>query len=425
MPNHWMAVSTSLSPRPERLTRISAGSPSGRAGSRRAEPHGAGQAVRGLDGGQDALGLGQQREGLHGLGVGDGLVVRPAGRGQVGVLGADARVVQAGGDRVRLLGLAVGVLQHEGAHAVQHAHLAGGDGRGVPAGLQAVAAGLEAVQGDVGVGDEVGEDAEGVRAAADAGRDGVRQPAVALQHLGAGLGADDPLELPDQHRERVRARDGADEVVGVVDGGDPVAHRVVHRVLERLGARLDGDHLGAEQPHPGDVQRLPLGVDLAHVDGAAEPEEGRGGRGGHAVLAGAGLGDDAGLAHPPGQQRLAEDVVDLVRAGVVEVLALEQDARGRAVLGRAGGREAVRLGQRRRAARVVLRAGASSSAWKSGSTIAARNSCLELAQRGVERLGDELAAELLEVAAGVGVPERLLQPARRAVGGVAGGGRGG
>ena len=54
------------------------------------------------------------------------------------------------------------------------------------------------------------------------------------------------------------------------------------------------------------------------------PEQRRGGRGGDAVLAGAGLGDEALLAHALGQQRLAEHVVDLVRPGVVEVLALEQ-----------------------------------------------------------------------------------------------------
>ena len=41
------------------------------------------------------------------------------------------------------------------------------------------------------------------------------------------------------------------------------------------------------------------------------------------MLAGAGLGDDAGLAHPARQQRLTERVVELVRAGVVEILALE------------------------------------------------------------------------------------------------------
>jgi hypothetical protein len=45
------------------------------------------------------------------------------------------------------------------------------------------------------------------------------------------------------------------------------------------------------------------------------------------VLAGAGLGDDAGLAHALGEQRLADGVVHLVRAGVVEVLALEEDLR--------------------------------------------------------------------------------------------------
>jgi hypothetical protein len=43
------------------------------------------------------------------------------------------------------------------------------------------------------------------------------------------------------------------------------------------------------------------------------------------VLAGAGLGDDALLAHALGEQALAEGVVDLVGAGVEEVFALEVD----------------------------------------------------------------------------------------------------
>ena len=105
--------------------------------------------------------------------------------------------------------------------------------------------------------------------------------------------------------------------------------------LRVAAAGRDRDDLGAEQPHPGDVERLPAGVLLAHVDDALEAEQRRGGGGGDAVLAGAGLGDDPGLAHPLGQQRLAEHVVDLVRAGVVEVLALEQDPRAAGVLGEA------------------------------------------------------------------------------------------
>ena len=77
----------------------------------------------------------------------------------------------------------------------------------------------------------------------------------------------------------------------MVDAGDPVAQRLVDRVLEGGAAGVDRDHLGAEQLHPGDVERLALGVDLAHVDGAVEAEVGRRGGRGDAVLAGAGLGD--------------------------------------------------------------------------------------------------------------------------------------
>ena len=78
-----------------------------------------------------------------------------------------------------------------------------------------------------------------------------------------------------------------------------------------------------EQVHAEDVRLLPLDVGGAHVDDAGQVEERAGGRGGDAVLAGAGLGDDAALAHAPRQQHLAQHVVDLVRAGVVELVALE------------------------------------------------------------------------------------------------------
>ena len=111
------------------------------------------------------------------------------------------------------------------------------------------------------------------------------------------------------------------------DVGDPVAHRFVDRVLQRAAARVDAQHLGAEQPHAEDVQRLALHVLRAHVDVALEAEQRAGGRRRDAVLARAGLGDDPPLAHALGQQRLAERVVDLVRAGVGEVLALQEDAR--------------------------------------------------------------------------------------------------
>ena len=51
------------------------------------------------------------------------------------------------------------------------------------------------------------------------------------------------------------------------------------------------------------------------------------------MLAGAGLGDDARLAHAAGELNLAEAVVDLVRAGVVQLVALEVDLGAAEMLG--------------------------------------------------------------------------------------------
>jgi hypothetical protein len=87
------------------------------------------------------------------------------------VLRADAGVVEAGGDAVRLLHLAVLILEEIGAGAVQHAGAAGGEGGGVAAGVDAVAGRFDADDADVGVVDERREEADRVAAAADAGDD--------------------------------------------------------------------------------------------------------------------------------------------------------------------------------------------------------------------------------------------------------------
>ena len=96
---------------------------------------------------------------------------------------------------------------------------------------------------------------------------------------------------------RVRADAAADHVVRVAHVGDPVADRLVGGVLERAGPAVDGHDRGPEQAHAVDVERLAAHVLAAHVHGAAEPGACARGRGGHAVLPGAGLGDDAPLAH--------------------------------------------------------------------------------------------------------------------------------
>ena len=119
----------------------------------------------------------------------------------------------------------------------------------------------------------------------------------------------------------------------VLDVRDPVADRLARRLLQRARPELDRSHLGAEQRHPLEVRPLPPHVLAAHVDDAVEPEARADGRGRDPVLARAGLGDDPPLAQPQREQGLAERVVQLVRAGVEQVLALEVEplARGEAL----------------------------------------------------------------------------------------------
>jgi hypothetical protein len=204
----------------------------------------------------------------------------------------------------------------------------------------------------------------------------------------------------------MRARHGADAVEGVLDVGHPVAERLVHGVLEGLRAGLHRHHLGAEHVHPKDVRLLPLDVDGAHVDDAVEAEARAERRGRDAVLAGAGLGDDPPLAHPAGEQNLAQNVVHLVGAGVVELVALEVDlgaageARGRRGLAQVLGQP---LGEVERARPAdIMREVALNLGPEGRVGPGLRVGLLELQDERHQGLGDEAAAEQAEMPALVG-----------------------
>ena len=121
----------------------------------------------------------------------------------------------------------------------------------------------------------------------------------------------------------MRAHHGADAVVGVFDFGDPGTHGLVDRILQRAASRGGGDDSRSEQAHPVDVELLALDVDFAHVDGAGHAEQRGCGCGGDTVLAGTGFGDQVRLAHALREECLANHVIDLVAARVVEVFTLE------------------------------------------------------------------------------------------------------
>src|SRR5690606_29322629 len=199
--------------------------------------------------------------------------------------------------------------------------------------VQAFAGGLDADQLDGFVLDVGMEDADGIRPATHRGDHIVGLAACVARHLFAAFAADDGLEVAHHAGIGIRAGHGADDVEGVLDIGDPVAHGLVQGVLQGARARFDGHHRGAQQLHAVDVGRLSADVLAAHVDHAFHAVARRHGGRGHPVLARTGLGDHARLAHAPGEQGLADAVVDLVGAGVVQVFALEPDLRAAQLFG--------------------------------------------------------------------------------------------
>ena len=110
------------------------------------------------------------------------------------------------------------------------------------------------------------------------------------------------------------------------------------------------------------------------------------------MLAGAGFRDHSPLTHAPGEQRLANGIVNFVRAGVIQIFALQIDSRATHSL-------APTLGvvQRRRAPHVVLQIVVEFGAELRISGIALVRR-FEFGQRTHQSLGDELSAIGAEMA---------------------------
>ena len=165
-----------------------------------------------------------------------------------------------------------------------------------------------------------------------------------------------------------------------------------------------GADFRAEQLHAEHVGRLPLDILGAHVDhaGQAEARADRGGR--DAVLARAGLGDDPRLAHPHREQDLADAVVDLVRAGVVQLVALEPDLRthafGRGLAQRFG--QALSVIKRARAADIMFEQ-VVELRLEGGVGLGGAVRLVEFEDERHQRLGDVATAEVAEMAALVGL----------------------
>ena len=251
---------------------------------------------------------------------------------------ADAGVVETCGNGVRPQDLTVFVLHQVAAEAVQYADGGfAGNRRGVVGGVHAQTAGFHADEAHVFFADIRVEQSDGVRSAADAGNGDVGLSADGFLHLRFGFVADNALEIAHHFGIRRGTGGGADDVERVVHAGDPFAHGFVHRVFQRAAAAVNADYVCAQQFHAEHVGHLTLDVVRAHVHVASHAEAGGDGGGSHAVLTRAGFGDDAFFAHAAGEQCLTDSVVYLVRAGVVQVFALQPDLRTAQMLGQSRG----------------------------------------------------------------------------------------
>src|SRR5581483_7536586 len=171
---------------------------------------------------------------------------------EVRVLGTDAGIVEPGRDRVRVRDLTVVVREDRRPRAVEHARAPAPERRG--------AGRLDADDAHLLVLEEAVEEADRVRAAADARHDRLGEPPLGRENLLARLVPDDALQVAHDLRIRRRAYARADEVMRRLDVRDPVADRLARRLLQRLRAEVDRAHLRAEQAHALDVGLLPAHV---------------------------------------------------------------------------------------------------------------------------------------------------------------------
>ena len=154
-----------------------------------------------------------------------------------------------------------------------------------------------------------------------------RQTLFGSENLLARFAADDRLEIAHHGWIGMRAKNRAEKIMRRAHVGHPVAHGLVDGVLQCFAAGLHANHFGAQHAHPRHVERLPRHIFRAHIHGALQSEmRGNCGRR-DAVLARAGLSNDARLAHFHGEKALADGVVDFVRAGMQQILALQINAR--------------------------------------------------------------------------------------------------
>ena len=144
-----------------------------------------------------------------------------------------------------------------------------------------------------------------------------------LLQLPFNLFADHALHACHQVRVGVRSHGAAHDIECVGRMTAPVAYSLTACVAQCHVACAYWVHLGSQHLHALHVGVLSLHIGSTHKHLALHVHQRTHRSCGHTVLSGTCLGYDASLTHLLGQQYLSDGVVDFVRTGVVQVLALQ------------------------------------------------------------------------------------------------------
>ena len=275
-----------------------------------------------LNGADDALGACQILECVYRFIIGHGHVLRASDIMQIGMLRSNAGIIQTCRDGIYRCDLSIFILTEIRLHAVEDAETARSDRRSGQRRIHALAGCLTADQLHFLIFDEIIESTHGIAAAAHAGNDCRRKLALCLQDLLLHFLADHALEVTHDHGEGMRSHHGTQAVMRVIHAICPLAHRLIHGILQSHRAAGHGMHLRAEKLHAINVQRLTIRILLAHEDLTLHAKQRCCRRRRNAVLSRARLRDQSRLPHLLCEKRLTKHVVDLMRSRVIQILTL-------------------------------------------------------------------------------------------------------
>ena len=159
-----------------------------------------------FQGRNDSLELTDKLQGGERFRVGHSTVFRTTNLPQVAVFRAHTGIVEASTDRMRLLNLAVLVLEEETHRTVQHTSTPFRHGRGMAPRLDPIACSFNPDQAHIRTGHKLMEQAHGVGTTPNTGQQDIRQAPEGFTALLARFFADHRMEIPNQHGIGMRSR---------------------------------------------------------------------------------------------------------------------------------------------------------------------------------------------------------------------------